>query len=174
MLPQSTATTFTAVLNATQMQLQMLQVHPIFTLLFIRLSGEMVLDCQAGRWSTAAETIEIYVAGDWNIPQQSEFWAQVLKETGLEDLTEGLKGKASMVNKHGVDLCATLDLIAAKRFKAGKPERALRSEWQCAQAVEERPEGAALPPPGTHGQWQYLSMRDVLSDHHAVVATRTK
>jgi hypothetical protein len=62
----------------------------------------MVLDCQAGRWSTAAETIEIYVAGDWNIPQQSAFWDQVLQETGLEDLTEGLQGKASMVNDTGV------------------------------------------------------------------------
>jgi hypothetical protein len=72
------------------------------------------------------------------------------------------------------DLDATLDLIAAKRFKSGQPEGVLMSEWQCAQAVEKRPGGAVLPPPGTHGQWQYLSMRDVLSDHHAVVAARMK
>ena len=78
-----------------------------------------------------------------------------------------------MVNTKTVDGEATLDLIAGIRFVSGVPE-SLASEWNVRRVVEERPEGAGLPPPGTHGQWQYLSLRDVLSDHHAVVASRSQ
>jgi hypothetical protein len=129
------------------------------------------LKALATDFSTAAETVEMYVAGDWNIPQSSEFWRQVLAETGLDDVSQSLAGHASMVNTHAVDLDSTLDLIAAKRWQGGEPQ-SLADEWECSQAIEERPAGATLPPPGTHGQWQYLGLRDALSDHHAVVAAR--
>jgi hypothetical protein len=33
-------------------------------------------------------------------------------------------------------------------------------------------EGFGLPDKGTHAQWQYLRLRDVLSDHKAIVCTR--
>ena len=56
-------------------------------------------------------------------------------------------------------------------WQGGQPE-SLVDEWKCTQAIEKRPAGAKLPSPGTHGQWQYLDLRDVLSDHHAVIASR--
>lgn len=68
-------------------------------------------------FSTAADTVEMYVVGDWNIPQTSDFWKQVLVETGLDDVSTGLAGHASMVNIQAVDRDATLDLIAGKRWQ---------------------------------------------------------
>ena len=66
---------------------------------------------------TAADTVEMYVVGDWNIPQSSDFWQQVLAQTGLDDVSQDLAGHASMVNIEAVDRDATLDLIAAKRWQ---------------------------------------------------------
>ena len=50
-----------------------------------------------------------------------------------------------MVNTKTVDGEATLDLIAGIRFVSGVPE-SLTSEWAVRRVVEERPEGAGLPP----------------------------
>jgi hypothetical protein len=55
---------------------------------------------------------------------------------------------------------------------AAASSSALVDEWASQQVWEPRAQGAALPPPNTHAQWQYLSLRDVLSDHKAVVWTR--
>ena len=51
------------------------------------------------------------------IPQSSEFWKQILTDAGLDDVSKGLAGRASMVNTEAVDRDATLDLIAAKRWQ---------------------------------------------------------
>ena len=75
------------------------------------------LNALARDFSTAADTVEMYVAGDWNIPQSSEFWKQILTDAGLDDVSKGLAGRASMVNTEAVDRDATLDLIAAKRWQ---------------------------------------------------------
>ena len=45
-------------------------------------------------FASAAAVVEAYVVGDWNIPQQSDFWRKILDETGLEDVTSALRGRA--------------------------------------------------------------------------------
>lgn len=79
------------------------------------------LSALARDFSTSADTVEMYVAGDWNIPQSSEFWKQILRETGLDDVSKDLTGHASMVNVEAVDRDATLDLIAGKRWQVCSP-----------------------------------------------------
>eukprot|EP01051_Picozoa_sp_SAG22_P014094 SAG22_NODE_1665_length_3861_cov_4.460128_1_plen_470_part_00 len=134
-------------------------------------------------------TLEVHLAGDFNMTQRDPRMAQLIAATGLRIVGPGHgsggrqlaaaskereEAAVSMYNEQQLGL---IDLLGVGVFAGGEPLAAETAELAATFKVrlqpEARPSWARNSPPGTNAQWMYLYLRDLLSDHKLLVCTRT-